>query len=96
MATGHEGRLQSVCPTSYPILVVVKTSVYLDADEKRRLAELARVTGTSEAELLRRGVRMVLEQAQQPRPRLGIGASRDGRAAREIDDLLHEGGFGDR
>jgi hypothetical protein len=74
----------------------VKTSVYLDDDDKRRLSELARATGTSEAELLRRGVRMVLDQAGRPRPRLGIGMSRDGRAARETDDLLRESGFGQR
>ena len=61
---------------------------------KRRLTELASATGTSEAELLRRGVRMVLDQAGRPRPRLGIGISRDGRTARETDDLLRVSGFG--
>ena len=84
------------CPTLYPTGVTVKTSVYLDDDDKRRLAALASLTGTSEAELLRRGVRMVLDQATRPRPRLGIGASRDGRTARETDDLLRETRFGDR
>lgn len=74
----------------------MKTSVYLSDDDKRRLAELARATGTSEAELLRQGVRLVLEQAERPRPRLGLGASRDGRAARDSDALLQESGFGDR
>jgi len=74
----------------------VKTSVYLNADDKRRLAEVARATGTSEAELLRRGVRLVLEQAPRPRPRLGIGSSADGRRARDVDDLLGDTGFGTR
>ena len=76
--------------------MVVKTSVYLSEDDKRRLAELARATGTSEADLLRRGVRLVLAQAERPRPRLGIGASTDGRSARETDDLLRETDFGQR
>ncbi len=78
---------------SYPISMVVKTSVYLDADDKRRLATLAAATGTSEAELVRRGVRLVLDQAARPAPRLGIGASCDGRPARDSDELLAETGF---
>jgi len=39
---------------------------------------------------------MVLEQSERSRPRLGVGVSRDGRAARETDDLLPESGFGGR
>jgi Ribbon-helix-helix protein, copG family len=80
----------------YPTYVVIKTSVYLDEEEKRRLAALAAATGTSEAELLRRGVGLVLAQAERPRPRLGVAASSDGRSAREVDDLLAESGFGSR
>lgn len=76
--------------------MTVKTSVYLDDDDKRRLAELARTTGTSEAELLRRGVRLVLDAAQRPRPRLALGASSDGRSARDTDEILRETGFGQR
>lgn len=76
--------------------MVVKTSVYLGTEDKRRLAEVARATGTSEAELLRRAVRLLLAQAERPRPRLGIAASSDGRSARETDDLLRDSGFADR
>ena len=76
--------------------MAVKTSVYLNEDEKRRLAALAASSGLSEAELLRRGVRLVLEQAERPRPRLAVGTSEDGRAARDTDALLSEFGFGDR
>jgi len=76
--------------------MVVKTSVYLDADDKRRLATLAAATGTREAELVRRGVRLVLDLAARPAPRLGIGASSDGRPARDSDELLAETGFGGR
>ncbi len=76
--------------------MVVKTSVYLEDEQKRRLADLSRATGISEAELVRQGVRLVLEQSGRPRPRLGIGASSDGRSARDTEDLLVESGFGDR
>jgi hypothetical protein len=72
----------------------VKTSVYLDEGDKRRLSELALATGTSEAELLRRGVRLVLAEAVRPRPRTGTGASHDGRSARDTDALVSESGFG--
>ena len=81
---------------SYPTLVPIKTSVYLDELDKQRLTALAAATGTSEAELLRTGVRMVLEAAERPSARLGLGASTDGRRARDSDDLLTETGFGTR
>lgn len=75
--------------------MVVKTSVYLDEQDKRRLAHLARTSGTSEAELLRQGVRLVLARSARPRPRTGVGASTDGRTAEDSDDLLRESGFGE-
>ena len=81
-------------PTSYPTLVPVKTSVYLDEADKRRLAALAMASGTSEAELLRRGVRLVLEAAERPAPRVALGASTDGGRARDVDEHLAETGFG--
>ena len=71
----------------------IKTSVYLDDVDKRRLAALASRTGISEAELLRRGLRLLLDQAEPPRPRVGLMASADGRAA--ADEHLLEG-FGQR
>lgn len=74
--------------------MTVKTSVYLDEDDKRRLAEYARASGTSEAELLRRGVRLVLAEVERPRPHLALGASKDGHSARDADELLRDSGFG--
>jgi hypothetical protein len=74
--------------------VTVKTSVYLDESDKRRLSDLARATGTSEAELLRQGVRLVLAEAVRLPPQLGTGQSTDGRSARESDALLDETDFG--
>ncbi|MDP3712458.1 MAG: CopG family transcriptional regulator [Mycobacteriales bacterium] len=75
--------------------MTVKTSVYLDDRDKAALARLAQSSGTSEAELLRRGVRLVLEQAAAPRPHLALGASTDGRSAADSDDLLALHGFGE-
>lgn len=74
--------------------MTVKTSVYLDEDDKRRLTALAQSSGSSEAELLREGVRLVLQRAVRPRPQVAVGASGDGRTARETDALLRESGFG--
>ena len=72
----------------------MKTSVYLDDADKRQLTALAAATGTSEAELLRRGLKLVLAQADRPRPRLGLAASIDGRTARDSDEALAATGFG--
>lgn len=80
---------------SYPTSVVIKTSVYLDDADKRRLGELALSTGTSEADLIRQGVALVLARAERPLPRLGVGASTDGRSAADTDGLLVEHGFGE-
>ena len=74
--------------------MVTKTSVYLEEDQKRALTELAKRTGVSEAELLRRGVRLVIEAAERPRPRVGLGASRDGGRAADADADLARLVFG--
>lgn len=67
--------------------------MYLDEDDKRRLAAMAAATGTSEAELVRRGVRMVIASAEVRRPRKAYGHSHDGHSARETEELL--AGFGE-
>jgi len=54
-----------------------------------RLLTLATLTFLALAELRRRALRMGrLELPARPRPRLGLGASSDGRSARDTDDLL--------
>lgn len=67
--------------------------MYLTEDDKQRLANLAEAEGTTEAELIRRGVRMVVQQGGR-RPRAPYGRSSDGRSARDTDRLLAETGFG--
>jgi hypothetical protein len=74
---------------------MIRTTVYLDETDKQKLAALAARTGDSEAELIRRGVRMVVAGATSARPRIGYGRSGDGRSARDADDLLAETGFGE-
>ena len=55
-----------------------KTTVYLDADDYRRLKALARAQGRSTAELVREAVSLYA-RANQPPPRpLSIGAGRSG------------------
>jgi precorrin-2/cobalt-factor-2 C20-methyltransferase len=51
------------CPTSYPISLVRKTSVYLPEQLKRALAERAASTGRSEAEVLRAAVEEAVTSA---------------------------------
>ena len=47
-------RANGKCPTSCPILVVVrKSSIYLSEEQAERLARLAREEGRSQAEILR-------------------------------------------
>ena len=73
---------------------MIRTTVYLDEADKRRLAVLASSLGVSEAELIRRGVRLIVAGSRRPRPRAGYARSADGRRARDSEDLLRETGFG--
>jgi hypothetical protein len=75
-------------------MFVVRTTVYLDEADKRELAALAVRSGISEAELIRRGVRLIVAGEQRSRPTVGYAASHDGRAARDADELLVDTGFG--
>lgn len=73
---------------------MVRTTVYLDEADKQRLAAMAAATGVSEAELIRRGIRMIVTTGERPRPRIGYAESRDGRSAADSDELLRVSGFG--
>ncbi|WP_052583763.1 ribbon-helix-helix domain-containing protein [Saccharomonospora iraqiensis] len=46
---------------------MVKTTVYIPDDLEVRLDAEAAATGTSKAELIRRGITMVLETSERPR-----------------------------
>ena len=72
----------------------VKTTVYLDADEYRRLKSLAGVEGRSTAELIRAAVAdYARRRGTRPMPAsVGAGRSGDGLLSELAEDLL--GGIG--
>jgi hypothetical protein len=69
-----------------------KTTVYLPDELKAGLARTAAATGYSEAELLREGVRLVIEQHRAPRPTLPLFASGQPDLAHRVDELLSDFG----
>jgi len=73
----------------------VKTTVYLDAAEYRRLKALAAAGGRSAADLIRAAVSEYVGTHGGPaRPRsIGAGRSGDGTLAERSEDLLE--GFGE-
>ena len=73
----------------------MKTTVYLDAGEYRRLKALAASQGRSAAELIRAAVsEYAASHAGPSRPRsLGIARSGDGTLSERSEDLL--GGMGE-
>jgi len=68
-----------------------KTTVYLPDDLKAALERTAEETGKSEAELIREGIKQVVEQRVPPPPRFGIFESGDPTLAERVDELLAEG-----
>lgn len=73
-----------------------KTTVYLDADDYRRLKAIARATKRTPAELVREAVaRYAAEEEPRRRPRsIGAGLSRTGDIAERAEALL--AGWGKR
>lgn len=85
--------VEVVCPASYRAFVI-RTTVYLDEGDKKRLKAMTAGSATSEAELIRRGVRLAVAAAERPRPHVGYGRSSDGRRASDTVELLAGSGFG--
>lgn len=71
---------------------VNKTTVYLPDDLKAALARIAEQTGRSEAELIREGVRMVVDGQLPPPPTIPIFVSPEPDFAERVDE--HLGSFG--
>ena len=71
-----------------------KTTVYLGADDYRRLKALARARGTTTASLVREAVaEYAAKHARRARPKcVGAGASRSGDIARRAESLLRRMG----
>jgi hypothetical protein len=76
------------------VYVMVRTTVYLPEELKEELARAASSSGRSEAELIREGVRTVVEANRTARPRIPLFTSDDGSIAERAADYLV--GFGER
>ena len=68
-----------------------KTTVYLPDDLKSALERAAEETGKSEAELIREGVRQVVEKRMPPPPRSGTFDSGIPDLASRVDEFLAKG-----
>ena len=70
--------------------MAVKTTVYLDPADYRRLQTIARAEGTTAAALLREAVHDFAERrVARPRPRfIGAGRSKRGDVAERAEELL--------
>ena len=71
-----------------------KTTVYLTEAQKRALTRAARVTGRSEAELIREGIEAVTSRHRVSEPTLPLFASDQPDLADNVDEALV--GFGER
>ena len=71
-----------------------RTTVYLPEDLKFDLAQTARATGRSEADLIRQGVQQVVAAYGTPKPRIPLFRSNDPMLAENVDQHLE--GFGER
>ena len=72
---------------------MVKTSVYLDEEQKARLDEAASVSGLSQASLIRQGIEQVIQDHLRVRPRMKAHANAPefvGRADELLADLGSE------
>jgi hypothetical protein len=70
-----------------------KTTIYLPEELKRRLSQLARSRGRSEASLIREALER-LAGAESPRPKTPLFSSHDPHLAERVDEALR--GFGER
>ncbi len=74
--------------------VMERTTVYLTEAQKRGLERAARLSGRSEAELIREGVEVVTRRLQVAEPTLPLFESGQPDLAERIDGALD--GFGER
>ncbi len=69
-----------------------KTTVYVPDDLRVALKRAAVVSRRSEAELIREGIRRVIDEYAEPEPILPLFASGDPTLSQRVDELLD--GFG--
>lgn len=70
---------------------MIKTTVYLTDELEVRLDAEAAATGVSKAELIRRGVAMLLDASDRPKNDAALPVFRSGRSrtADEMDDAVY-------
>jgi hypothetical protein len=74
---------------------VRKTTIYLDDADDLLLTQAAERRGTSRTDLIREAIRRLLNaEASSRKPHMPLGHSRKGDAARRVDEVLGELGFG--
>ena len=71
-----------------------KTTVYLTESQKLALARAARMTGRSEADLIREGIETVTSRHPLAEPKLPLFESGQPDLAEHVDEAL--AGFGER
>jgi len=71
-----------------------KTTVYLTSGQKRALARAAKVSGRSEADLIREGIEEITSRHRAAEPTLPLFESGLPDLAEQVDDYLD--GFGER
>ncbi|MFD6388778.1 CopG family transcriptional regulator [Nocardia sp. NPDC060259] len=71
---------------------MIKTTVYLPEELEVRLDAEAAATGVSKAELIRRGIAMLLEASEVPKNDAPLPVFRSGRArtAEEMDQAIYD------
>ncbi|TKA04518.1 ribbon-helix-helix domain-containing protein [Actinacidiphila oryziradicis] len=71
---------------------MIKTTVYLPEELELRLDAESSATGVSKAELIRRGIAMLLENSARPKQSHQLPVFNSGRAltAEAMDDMLYE------
>lgn len=71
---------------------MIKTTVYLPEELEVRLDAESAATGVSKAELIRRGIAMLLETSTRPKQSRALPVFNSGRSrtADEMDDAVYE------
>jgi hypothetical protein len=93
-ATWLPGPGPSPAETYGTVYGMERTTVYLTEAQKRNLERAARLSGRSEAELIREGVDVVTSRHQATEPQLPLFESGQPELAERVDEALD--GFGER
>lgn len=67
---------------------MVKSTVYLPEDLKKELERVAQARSVSEAQLIREGVRSIVNHHTPPHPRIPLFVSDDPTLSERADELL--------